>query len=125
MSFAYRGKREWLGRGALAGDGLTFGACLIPGPHARDLKVIFSDGEGWEHVSVSTQNRTPNWAEMCFIKSLFWGDEDTVIQFHPPRSEYVNMHPFCLHLWRPNAGQQIPLPPSILVGVKGVELATP
>ena len=116
MAFTYRGKREWL----RAGDGLTFGACQIPGPHGRDLRVIFSDGDGWEHVSVSTPSRTPNWTEMCFIKSVFWHEEDTVIQFHPPKSEYVNNHPYCLHLWRPNDGLVIPLPPSILVGIKGV-----
>ena len=124
MSYAYRGNREWLGRGNLSGDGLTFGSCVVPGPHARDLRVIFSDGEGWEHVSVSTPTRTPNWAEMCFVKSLFWDDDDTVIQFHPPKSEYVNNHAFCLHLWRPNNGAVIPLPPSILVGFKGVEMVT-
>lgn len=117
MAFGYRGKREWLGKGQLAGDGLTYGSCVVPGPYARDLRVIFSDGEGWEHVSVSTLTRTPNWAEMCVIKDLFWAPEDTVIQFHPPRSEYVNNHPFCLHLWRP-IGESIALPPSILVGFK-------
>lgn len=22
------------------------------------------------------------------------------LQFHPPKSEYVNLHPFCLHMWK-------------------------
>ncbi len=65
------------------------------------LKVIASDGMGWEHVSVSLTTRCPTWEEMCFIKDLFWGAEACVIQFHPPESEYVNNHSFCLHLWRP------------------------
>ena len=119
MAYAYRGKSEWLRRPS--GDGLTFGCAEIPGPF-RPLRVIFSDGMGWEHVSVSTPNRCPNWDEMCLVKSLFWADEDAVMQLHPPRSEYVNNHAHCLHLWRPNDGAVIPLPPSILVGVKGVEL---
>lgn len=86
--------------------------------------VVASDGEGWEHVSVrmvdkSTGNdRTPTWAEMCKIKDIFWGEEDCVIQYHPPKSEYVNNHPHVLHLWRPTA-QAIPMPDSILVGIKG------
>lgn len=81
--------------------------------------VIASDAAGWEHVSVSLPDRTPTWREMCFIKDLFWDDDDTVVQYHPPKSEYVNNHPFCLHLWRPTAiDQGIPLPPSILVGLK-------
>jgi hypothetical protein len=37
---------------------------------------------------------------MCFVKGLFWDDEDVAIQFHPAKSEYVNFHPFALHLWR-------------------------
>ncbi len=82
------------------------------------LKVIACDGleTAWEHVSVSHRdaNRTPNWDEMCFIKSLFWGDDETVLQFHPRASEYVNIHTGCLHLWKP-VGTEINLPPSILV----------
>jgi len=52
---------------------------------------------------------------MAWVKSMFFEDEETVIQFHPPKSEYVNYHPFCLHLWR-IVGEAFPLPPSICVG---------
>jgi hypothetical protein len=54
---------------------------------------------------------------MCQIKALFWDEEEAVMQLHPPRSDYVNVHHFCLHLWRPTE-TTIPLPPSILVGPK-------
>lgn len=111
MSFCFRGKVAEL----LAGDGRTNGAGLLPGPY-RVLTVIFSDGEGWEHVSVSTPSRAPNWDEMCFVKHLFWDAEDCVIQFHPPRSAYVNRHPYCLHLWRPSGGAGVLVPPSWMVG---------
>ena len=80
------------------------------------LKAICSDGEGWEHVSVSLEHRCPTWEEMCFIKDLFWGDEDCVIQYHPPKSEYVNNHSYCLHLWKP-VGSFVATPPKILVGI--------
>lgn len=94
------------------------GAFIIPSAPGRfQLTVIASDGAEWEHVSVSTPVRTPTWDEMCFIKSLFWGEEDCVVQFHPPKSEYVNQHQFCLHLWRP-IGVSLPMPPSIMVGFK-------
>ena len=79
------------------------------------LRAIASDGAGWEHVSVSTAVRVPTWAEMCFIKGVFWDGEDVVIQFHPRELEYVNCHPNCLHLWRP-VGVELPAPPSELVG---------
>lgn len=86
---------------------------------SRVLTVLACDGSvgGWEHVSVSLRNRCPNWKEMCFIKSLFWEEEDAVIQIHPPKSQYVNNHPYCLHLWR-NTKVQMELPPWTAVGVK-------
>ena len=66
----------------------------------RALFCQASDGAGWEHVSVSTHDRCPTWEEMSKIKELFWGDDDFVVQMHPPKSDYVNNHPYCLHLWR-------------------------
>ena len=64
------------------------------------LHCIASDGAGWEHVSVSTYSRCPSWKEMSLIKNLFWGCDDLVVQMHPPESDYINNHPYCLHLWR-------------------------
>jgi len=91
------------------------GAFLLKLPRSQILFVIASDGLGWEHVSVSRRDRCPTWEEMCQIKDIFWDEEDCVVQFHPPRSEYVNIHPNCLHLWR-QAEVEFPMPDSILVG---------
>jgi hypothetical protein len=96
--------------------GLT-GAFIVTGPNGVELAIIGSDGEGWEHVSVSTRKRCPNWPEMCFVKDLFWRDDECVVQFHPPKAEYVNCHPHCLHLWKP-IGAEMHMPPAILVGPK-------
>jgi hypothetical protein len=84
-----------------------------------NIRIVASDdqGGGWEHVSVSTTYRCPTWDEMCFVKDLFWLPTEAVMQLHPPESEYVNNHRFCLHLWRPTR-DVIPLPPSVYVGVK-------
>ncbi len=84
--------------------------------------VIASSSGGWDHVSVSlitvteskTIERCPKWNEMCFIKDLFFEDEEEVIQFHPKKSEYVNAHPYVLHLWRPT-DQEILTPPNFMV----------
>ena len=95
------------------------GAFFIPNRLGKDklpFRVIASDGEGWEHVSVSLPERYPTWEEMCLIKGIFWDTEDCVVQFHPPESQYVNDHPNCLHLWRP-IGHDIPTPPRGLVGI--------
>jgi hypothetical protein len=62
----------------------------------------------WEHVSVSCANRCPNWQEMDLVKRLFWDDDETVIQFHPRRDEYVNTHEFTLHLWKHRDGHVLP-----------------
>lgn len=104
--------------------GLT-GCFYVHGPCGEELKIIASDAdggpeaEGWEHVSVSTRRRCPNWPEMCFVKSLFWKPDETVVQFHPPESDYVNNHAYCLHLFRDTLHEQH-RPPSILVGFKAL-----
>ena len=84
---------------------------------------VEDDKDLWEHISVTVAEikkdatRCPTWAEMCYVKDLFFGNDEAVMQLHPPEREYVNNHPFCLHLWKP-VGQEIPLPPSIYVGFK-------
>lgn len=79
------------------------------------IAVIASWGGGWEHVSVSLARRCPTWEEMCMVKDIFWGEEECVVQFHPPRSEYVNRHPYCLHLWK-KIGEEYETPPKEYVG---------
>lgn len=87
----------------------------------RTLVIIASDGMGWEHVSIHVETnggkklRTPEWSEMCEVKDLFWDAEDVVIQYHPRKSEYVNVHSNTLHLWRP-VNVELPRPPKILIG---------
>lgn len=82
---------------------------------ASDGACVEDETGQWEHVSVSLPNRTPTWAEMCFVKDMFFDKNEVVIQYHPAEKDYVNYHPYCLHLWRPK-NVEIPTPPSILVG---------
>jgi len=94
------------------------GAFVVPYPRGTaPLCCVASDGAGWEHVSVSLPNRCPTWPEMDYIKTLFWEEDDTVYQIHPPAGEKVDNHPYCLHLWRPVQGP-MSLPPRFLVGVR-------
>ena len=103
---------------AIGQDG---GAGYIPGldrkHQNRMAQVIWSNGGGWDHVSVSFKDRTPSWDEMCRVKDMFFYPEETCIEYHPKRSEYVNQHQYCLHIWRPQE-TEIPLPPSWMVGCK-------
>jgi len=81
----------------------------------RGLKVIFSNGLDWEHVSVSRRGRTPTYEDMDEIKCDFWSNDLCVMQLHVLASDHVNCHDYCLHLWRP-IDQEIPRPPAIMVG---------
>jgi hypothetical protein len=83
-----------------------------------------SDQSGWEHLSVTLCDknhkqikRCPTWLKMCDLKNIFWDEEDCVIQLHPPKSDWVNCHEFCLHLWRP-VGVELPRPPYYMIGIK-------
>jgi hypothetical protein len=115
-----RVRRGYMASDDTNGNNGVFFVPRRPGQHP--LRVIASDGaleDGatpWEHVSVSLPDRCPTWAEMCVVKELFWGANATVVQFHPPRSEWVNNHQFCLHLWRP-VGIEVPRPPALMVGI--------
>lgn len=107
---------------SLGGSPSHSGFFVIP-RESGDLRILSSgehhkseNGIGeWEHVSVSLDDRCPTCDEMCIVKDLFWNDGECVIQFHPPKSEYINNMPYCLHLWR--YVKPFPLPPSIAVGI--------
>lgn len=90
--------------------------CIVSNGIDGDIKI------DWEHVSVRARSRNgsgriyervPNWAEMCWLKDMFWQPEEVVVQYHPRHSEYVNIHPNVLHLWRFKG--EMPTPPKICV----------
>lgn len=83
------------------------------------FRCIVSDGNNWDHVSVSIETinektRLPTWEELNWIKNLFWDEDEEVIQIHPKKSNYINVHPNVLHLWRPQK-EKIPMPPMYMV----------
>ena len=83
----------------------------------NELFFIFSTGCGFEHLSVSTADRCPTWEEMCYMKDIFWNNDEVCMQLHPKKEEYVNNHNYCLHIWKP-INQEIPTPPSVLIGIR-------
>lgn len=89
------------------------------------IQCIACDGleTGWDHVSATTyyrtkkgkmKNRIPTWDEMCFVKDAFFSRDETVVQFHPAASEYINNHKNVLHLWK-STKTTFPTPPKELV----------
>jgi len=115
-------RRLRIGRLASAPEDGHNGAFLLPYSSTVTLQVIASDGLGWDHVSVVPVDpsrhqklyRTPTWAEMCYVKELFFDETETVIQYHPPKKLYRNAHEYCLHLWKPQDAE-LPLPDPIMV----------
>ena len=103
--------------------GERVGAFLLRHPAGAWLWVIMSAdpaewaGLGlpppvWEHVSVHVRDerRCPTHEELSWVKDLFWGPEECVVHFYPPKSRHVNRHPTTLHLWKP-VGPEMPQPP--------------
>lgn len=71
--------------------------------------VIASNGQEWDHVSVTIHKKNggsvkkcPSYQEMMMIKEKLFSEEDVVFQLHPREEDYINTHPYCLHLWKPN-----------------------
>ena len=102
---------------ACGANGVVLVSC---GENGETLTIICSDGSGWkqeglpgpvwQHVSVKCRDRTPTWAEMDYVKRIFWRDDELVMQFHVPRADHINIHDHVLHLWFP-IGVTIPTPP--------------
>ena len=84
-----------------------------------DMSFVASWGGGWDHVSVAPLKKKiiPSWEMMCKVKDIFFKPDEAVIQIHPPKDEYVNNMPNCLHLWRAN-DKEMTLPPSFMVGLR-------
>ncbi len=79
-------------------------------PHARwfltdaGLRICASikrerDQKRWLHVSFSREGRLPSWEELTLVKDVVIGATRTALQVLPPKSKYVNHHPYTLHLW--------------------------
>lgn len=59
---------------------------------------IKADGNWWLHLSVSRKAWNPTHDDMAIAKAAFLGDRYAYAVW-PPADKYVNIHPYCLHLW--------------------------
>src|SRR5262249_43332949 len=89
------------------------GAFLVkPDPKGPTFIVHAANGDGWDHVSVSTRDRCPTWPEMDAIKRMFFKSGEVAMQLHVAEDDHISVHPYTLHLWRPHGSKRpIPLPP--------------
>ena len=97
-------------------EGDPFGWFMIPSPIKENQYIaVQADAQTeWEHLSASCRNRCPTWEEMCYLKNLFWNEDECAVQYHPPKSDHVNLAKTCLHIWVYRG--DMPRPPSIFVG---------
>jgi hypothetical protein len=102
------------GRNGDHGNGMfNFMSC----EDGKTLRVICSDGGGWDHVSVSRVDRVPTYREMEQVAKIIFQPDEYAVQYHVPASEHVNFHKYCLHWWRPTR-ELLPHPPTMMVGPK-------
>ena len=80
----------------------------------KSFFFVCSNGGGWDHVSVSGKTNCPSWQDMCDVKDIFFSENECCVEYHPAKKDYVNIHPFCLHIWKPQ-NVDIPKPPRMFV----------
>jgi hypothetical protein len=71
-----------------------------PGIHIMGscLVVTSIDGDKW-HLSISCVDRLPTYEELKKARYKYTPNRLSMAQIFPPREEFVNLHPYCLHLW--------------------------
>lgn len=89
------------------------------------LSVIATAAQGWENVLITIMNKdgklTPRSAsleEMDFIKAIFWGNDECVLQYFPATADDMKLPGFCVALWKPNFAA-VPKPPKDFKGFSG------
>jgi len=97
-----------------AGPALDVENAWVIAAQLGDILVVASNGKGWDHVSVSLAYRTPLYEEMKGIKRIFFRDDEWAMELHAPVKDHISVHPYCLHMWRPQ-GADIPTPPEEMV----------
>jgi hypothetical protein len=95
--------------------GNAHGGCFCVPYENVELMVIASDGGGWDHISISLKSRCPTWEEMEHVRRHFALPHEVWLQFGLPAKDHINLHPYCLHWFRPQH-RKVSLPPPIMVG---------
>ncbi len=84
------------------------------------ILCVLSDQRDWEHIAVAIHTigppRAPVKEEVEAVRNMFWGKDDTVVQF-TTSSNFKDDNPHTVHLWR-NPLMDIPVPPAELFGLE-------
>ncbi len=63
------------------------------------MEEEWHNDEWWLHVSLSRGDQIPSYEDVKLVKDVFVGFTRKAMMIFPPQSEYVNVHPNCLHLY--------------------------
>ena len=84
------------------------------------LLVVVKSINKWESCEVAVcgfiaggieyATRCPTWNEMCFVKDMFWSEDEVCIQYHPDKKNYMGNVPGCniLMIHKPPFNVHIP-----------------
>jgi hypothetical protein len=86
----FPGARRWIGQ---------------VGKHGMFV-VIASVDAGSLHVSFSHNSRYPTWDEILAVRAWGFPEETEVVMVLARKSEYVNVHQNCFHLWESACGRE-------------------
>ena len=62
-------------------------------------RIIVSRDNGLWHLSISCANRLPTYAELVTARYRLLADVPEMAMYFPPMDEFVNVHPYTLHLY--------------------------
>jgi hypothetical protein len=77
-------------------------ALLEPGSQAyvsSGCRIIVSQQKAGWHLSITHPRHLPSWEDVRDARYAFIPDDVTMALLLPPRSEYVNVHEFCLQMY--------------------------
>ena len=61
--------------------------------------VIVTIDKGRWHLSISTPHCSPSYKEIKEARYRFIPNKVVMAQIFPPKEEFVNLHPYCHHLF--------------------------
>lgn len=70
------------------------------------LSVCVANEGGLLHVSIAHTTRYPTWDEILAVRDWVFPDEMEAVLVLARKSEYVNKHPNCFHIWQSACGQE-------------------
>lgn len=72
-----------------------------------NVAVIKTIDAGREHISLSKSHQLPSWNEVKKVREKYCDPKKFYVMVLPPKEYYVDVHPYCFHLWEVLAEEEI------------------